>query len=123
MPRVGQSKDPGRAGAVAQPVASQPFAADSEGYKCFRIPQLVPTAKGILASAEAGFDHCGDAGDIDLVAEKRALGNLDERDGKWLSIGPGKAVKLPSGPYVVSGEYRRDVVANGVTQSYSGAVF
>ncbi|MFJ4776472.1 exo-alpha-sialidase [Streptomyces sp. NPDC088762] len=181
--------------AVAQPVTSQPFAANSEGYKCFRIPQLVHTAKGILAIAEARVDHCGDAGDIDLVAKwsadgktweslqllrgadddggygnpvpvvmdaaqghvnilyarndvingkrqarelrvvqtldggktwspkKRVLPNLKESDWKWLSIGPGKAVKLPSGPFVVSGEYRREVVVNGVAQAYSGVVF
>ncbi|WP_438318640.1 hypothetical protein ACSHWO_34535 [Streptomyces sp. HUAS TT3] len=59
---------------VAQSITSQPFAATSEGYTCFRIPQPVHTAKGILAIAEARVDHCGDAGDIDLVAKWSADG-------------------------------------------------
>ena len=42
-----------------------------EGYKCFRIPALITTAKGtLLAFAEARKNNCGDAGDIDMVVKR-----------------------------------------------------
>ncbi|MGW6565879.1 exo-alpha-sialidase [Streptomyces sp. NPDC054975] len=185
--------------AVVQPVISQPFAANSDGYKCFRIPQLVHTKKALLAIAEARVE-CGDVGDIDLVARRSLDGgktwldlqlirgtdddggfgnpvpvvvNADtgnivllyahnnvvnsERQGRelrmvqtldggktwspkkaplpnlneaatdegwdWFSVGPGKAVQLPSGRFVVSGEYRRKALAGEAAPAYSGAVF
>lgn len=41
------------------------------GYKCFRIPAILTTAKGtLLAFAEARKNHCGDADDIDLVVRR-----------------------------------------------------
>lgn len=44
---------------------------DEEGYKCFRIPALITTAKGyLLAFAEGRKNNCGDAGDIDLVLKR-----------------------------------------------------
>ena len=44
---------------------------DEEGYKCFRIPALITTAKGaVLAFAEGRKNNCGDAGDIDLVIKR-----------------------------------------------------
>ena len=47
------------------------YKAGEEGYACFRIPSLITTAKGtVLAFAEARRNHCGDAGDIDLVVKR-----------------------------------------------------
>lgn len=47
------------------------FTAGENGYKCFRIPAIVKTNKGILlAFAEARKNGCGDAGDIDLVMRR-----------------------------------------------------
>ena len=44
---------------------------NEEGYKCFRIPALITTAKGsLLAFAEGRKNNCGDAGDIDLVLKR-----------------------------------------------------
>ncbi|HKZ68307.1 MAG TPA: sialidase family protein, partial [Chitinophagaceae bacterium] len=44
---------------------------DEEGYKCFRIPALITSAKGaLLAFAEGRKNNCGDAGDIDLVLKR-----------------------------------------------------
>lgn len=41
------------------------------GYSCFRIPAVIRTSQGtLLAFAEARRDHCGDAGDIDLVVRR-----------------------------------------------------
>lgn len=46
-----------------------------EGYRCFRIPALITTAKGtVLAFAEGRKNNCGDAGDIDLVVKRSADG-------------------------------------------------
>ena len=46
------------------------YKADEEGYKCFRIPALITTAKGsLLAFAEGRKNNCSDAGDIDLVVK------------------------------------------------------
>jgi sialidase-1 len=42
-----------------------------DGYKCFRIPSIITTAKGsLLAFAEGRKNNCGDAGDIDLVLKR-----------------------------------------------------
>ena len=42
-----------------------------DGYKCFRIPSLITTTKGVLlAFAEGRKNNCGDAGDIDLVLKR-----------------------------------------------------
>lgn len=47
------------------------FKSGEDGYKCYRIPAIVKTNKGIvLAFAEARKNGCGDAGDIDLVLKK-----------------------------------------------------
>ena len=48
------------------------FEAGTNGYRCFRIPALIKTAKGdLLAFAEARKDTCqNDYGDIDLVLKR-----------------------------------------------------
>lgn len=51
------------------------YKSDEAGYKCFRIPSLITTAKGtVLAFAEARKHDCGDAGDIDLVVKRSSDG-------------------------------------------------
>ncbi|RKN08158.1 sialidase family protein [Streptomyces radicis] len=58
--------------AVAEPEQSVLFsAADDDGYACFRIPALVRTTDDtLLAFAEGRREHCGDAGDIDIVLRR-----------------------------------------------------
>lgn len=47
------------------------YKSGEEGYKCFRIPALITTAKGtLLAFAEGRKNNCSDAGDIDLVVKR-----------------------------------------------------
>jgi sialidase-1 len=51
------------------------YKSGEEGYKCFRIPALITTAKGtVLAFAEGRKNDCGDAGDIDLVVKRSTDG-------------------------------------------------
>ncbi|RBM06893.1 sialidase family protein [Streptomyces sp. PT12] len=60
------------AGAVAGPEQQVLFsAADDDGYACFRIPAIVRTTDDtLLAFAEGRREHCGDAGDIDIVLRR-----------------------------------------------------
>jgi len=51
------------------------YTAGDGGYKCFRIPAIITSAKGtLLAFAEARKTGCGDAGDIDLVVRRSTDG-------------------------------------------------
>jgi sialidase-1 len=55
--------------------AQQLYTAGDGGYKCFRIPAIITSAKGtLLAFAEARRTGCGDAGDIDLVVRRSGDG-------------------------------------------------
>jgi sialidase-1 len=46
-----------------------------QGYRCFRIPAVVRSARGsLLAFAEGRVNDCGDTGDIDLVLKRSTDG-------------------------------------------------
>lgn len=62
------------AAAVPSAVAT-PFKANTEGYRCFRIPALVTTASGaLLAFAEGRVSTCADIGHNDIVMKKSTDG-------------------------------------------------
>lgn len=53
------------------------YKAGEDGYKCFRIPALVVSAKGtLLAFAEGRKNGCSDTGDIDLVVKRSEDGGI-----------------------------------------------
>jgi sialidase-1 len=57
------------------------FRAGESGYKCFRIPAVISTAKGtLLVFAEARRNNCSDAGDIDLVMRRSSDGGRSWSD-------------------------------------------
>ncbi|WP_410655094.1 exo-alpha-sialidase [Amycolatopsis sp. lyj-112] len=59
--------------AVDQQVLFRPSL--EQGYRCFRIPAVVKSAKGtLLAFAEGRVNDCGDTGDIDLVLKRSTDG-------------------------------------------------
>ncbi|MFF2715554.1 exo-alpha-sialidase [Streptomyces sp. NPDC058011] len=62
------------AAAVPSAVAT-PFEANTEGYRCFRIPALVTTTSGaLLAFAEGRVSTCADIGHNDIVMKKSTDG-------------------------------------------------
>ncbi|MFD7262331.1 exo-alpha-sialidase [Streptomyces sp. NPDC059874] len=60
-------------------------------------------------------------GGASWTSTKEVLTHLKEPDWEWISVGPGKGVRLASGRLVVSGEYRRGTDENPPV--YGGAVF
>jgi len=60
--------------AIARAIAVDPRVL-VPGYACFRIPAVVKTVEGtLLAFAEGRVNHCGDAGDIDIVLKRSTDG-------------------------------------------------
>ncbi|MYX16068.1 sialidase [Streptomyces sp. SID8374] len=66
---------PAAAAAAVPAAVATPFKANTEGYRCFRIPALVTTPSGaLLAFAEGRVATCHDVGHNDIVMKKSTDG-------------------------------------------------